>query len=148
VKNNVLTVSLSRLSCIASSNQLVTTPLPATHISRQEEEEEETHRQKKLLVSGDCKGVVRLMRYPALGKVEMSPSVAHAGVVSEVHFWHNDKFVLSAGRADGCVMIWRIHSSHHHHHHQHRDHMAVEGVKEEASDQSSSDSDSLSEASD
>ena len=79
--------------------------------------------QKQFLAAGDVRGMVRLMRYPALGKIDMALSAGHAGPIAEVRFWHNDKMLLSAGKSDGCVMLWKVHHHHHgHHHHHHHSH--------------------------
>jgi hypothetical protein len=83
------------LHCINSSNQRIIAPLPAVYRTGQQDQEVETFSQKRALVSGDAQGVVRLMRYPALGKVSMAESFAHAGCVSEVCFWQNDRFLVS-----------------------------------------------------
>jgi len=153
------------LRCINCSNQRIIAPLPAVYGTGQHDPEVETFSQRRALVSGDAQGVVRLMRYPALGKVSMAESFAHAGCVSEVRFWQNDRFpiflslslsfslslslslslarslalslslgvgvcvcvcpniyslgvsndrfLVSAGKSDGCVMIWKV-SKHKH----------------------------------
>jgi WD40 repeat protein len=130
---------------VASSNHSVAT-------STAHEEEGDPILQKKFLATGDARGNVHLMRYPALGKVDMELSGGHVGPVSEVRFWHNDKLLLSAGKSDGCVMVWKVHHHHHHHHHHHQedaahgDGGAVDAAQDEvASDSSSSGSGSSSD---
>jgi hypothetical protein len=32
---------------------------------------------------------------------------------AEVRFWQNDKLIVSAGKSDGCVFIWKVSSKQH-----------------------------------
>jgi hypothetical protein len=47
----------------------------------------------------------------------MVESLAHDGGVADVRFWHNDKFLVSLGKRDGCAIIWKVNQHHHHKHH-------------------------------
>lgn len=106
------------ISSVAGSNLDVA--MSAMLPSQDQDQQADPVLQKKFLATGDARGNVHLMRYPALGKVEMELSTGHVGPISEVRFWHNDRFLLSAGKSDGCVLIWKV--SHHHRHHHHKDH--------------------------
>ena len=118
------------VSSVGASNHDVAAALPANPAKATPPQsppaKDETVMQKQFLAAGDVRGMVRLMRYPALGKVDMALSAGHAGPVAEVRFWHNDKMLLSTGKSDGCVMLWKLHH-HHHHHHGHHHHSQHHG---------------------
>jgi hypothetical protein len=69
------------LTCIGSTNKVISAPFLSG------DKNSEVIRQKKLLVTADEQGVLRYMRYPALGKIDMGEEFAHGSSIAEVRFW-------------------------------------------------------------
>jgi WD40 repeat protein len=89
------------LTCIGSTNKVISAPLLSG------DKNSEVIRQKKLLVTADEQGVLRYMRYPALGKIDMAEEFAHGSSIAEVRFWqvrlmHVKSPTNACKEADSC----------------------------------------------
>ncbi|XP_038631944.1 echinoderm microtubule-associated protein-like 5 isoform X6 [Scyliorhinus canicula] len=62
---------------------------------------------KKVLVTGDDFGFVKLFRYPVKGKYgKFKRYVAHSTHVTNVRWTHDDSLLITVGGADTTMMIW------------------------------------------
>nr|XP_015205768.1 PREDICTED: echinoderm microtubule-associated protein-like 5 isoform X3 [Lepisosteus oculatus] len=62
---------------------------------------------KKVLVTGDDFGYVKLFRYPVKGKfAKFKRYVAHSTHVTNVRWTHDDALLVTAGGGDTSLMIW------------------------------------------
>ncbi|CAM9739157.1 unnamed protein product, partial [Sphacelaria rigidula] len=64
---------------------------------------------KSLVVTADDTGSIKLFRYPVLSKEAGCDTVSgHVGGVSSVRFTADDLHVVSIGKGDRSVFIWRV----------------------------------------
>lgn len=62
-----------------------------------------------LLATGNDLGKVNLFNYPCLEKgAKMIEGKGHSSHVTNVRWTYDDKFVISTGGEDQCVMQWKV----------------------------------------
>eukprot|EP01041_Mallomonas_annulata_P001147 gene1147-2216_t len=63
----------------------------------------------KLLAVGYLDGTIKLFRYPCIAKDATSVEIgAHVKEVSKLRFTCDDKFIVSLGKYDRAVSVWRV----------------------------------------
>jgi WD40 repeat protein len=63
----------------------------------------------QLLAVGDKSGAVKLMNYPAISKdAPVASEPGHVNPVAKVRFSCDGRYLLSMGKSDRCIIIWKV----------------------------------------
>eukprot|EP00826_Nyctotherus_ovalis_P022811 TRINITY_DN17612_c0_g2_i2.p1 TRINITY_DN17612_c0_g2~~TRINITY_DN17612_c0_g2_i2.p1 ORF type:complete len:338 (+),score=76.19 TRINITY_DN17612_c0_g2_i2:141-1154(+) len=67
------------------------------------------HNGYQLLAAGDMRGDLKLYRYPCI-QMEVMHLIGrgHSSPISSIRFTRDDKYILTTGLYDGCVLQWEI----------------------------------------
>jgi len=66
---------------------------------------------RKLIATGLNKGEVRLYNYPALKSARGLQELGHAGEVANARFSLDDETLVTIGKNDRAILVWRVKSS-------------------------------------
>ena len=64
-----------------------------------------------MIATGLNKGEVRLYNYPALKSARGLQELGHAGEVANARFSLDDETLVTIGKNDRAILVWRVKSS-------------------------------------